>query len=321
MPEKKLSPQMEQHSVHRGLPILDPHASHDRGVGCGIPKPTPENPMIISASELRDFLRCRVRWWWRYQAKLQPKGGKAALDMGTLVHEITEAWYSLSPGLRTTKAMMKIARRACRVTTLQALTTEDRELIFAMCVGYARWVQDPDNADSDRRIGLQQCKPEEEFSLPLIPDGSILVRGKLDNCFEPHKRVVAVQETKTAKQFRDKGLDILIQLSVYLWALRLKYPKKKRYLAFYTEMRKQLPTDRVRAPLFQRQQVERTDAEVDQWVRDVQRAAMDMLNPAIYPNPNANCSWDCDFQIPCMARGTDDLEHILSTGYERKERR
>ena len=133
--------------------------------------------------------------------------------------------------------------------------------------------------------------------------------------------MVAIQETKTAKQFRDKGLDILIQLSVYLWALRVKYPKHKRYLAYYTELRKQLPTERVRAPLFQRQTIERTDAEVDQWIRDVQRTALDMINPAIYPNSNANCSWDCDFQIPCMARGTDDLEHILSTGYQIKERR
>ena len=58
-------------------------ASHDRRIGSGRAGwgPTPENPLIISASELRDFLRCRVRWWWRHQCRLIPAGGAAPLEL------------------------------------------------------------------------------------------------------------------------------------------------------------------------------------------------------------------------------------------------
>lgn len=310
-------------SIHRRSPgtTSQPNggwlASYDRMLG--LRTATPKHPLIISASELRDFLRCRVRWWWRYQCRLEPIGGKEALSMGSLVHEITEAWYSLSPGMRTQLAMKKITRRAIRATRLEALDSSARELIEAMCIGYAVWARTPNDDDNhDAGIGLIECFPEDPFELPLTPDGSILVRGRIDNRFKPHKRVMAMQELKTAGQFRDKGLETLIQLSTYLWAMRVKYPKNDRYIAYYTEMRKQLPTERVRAPLFQRQEIERTAEEVDQWVLDTQRAAMDMLDAAIYPNPNQNCSWDCDFQTPCLLRGTDDLEHVLSSAYRIK---
>lgn len=286
-------------------------------------RPTPQHPLVISASELRDFMRCRVRWHWRYQCNLVPVGGKEALSMGTLVHDISEVWYRLAPAKRTQKAMEKIARDRVKTTKLDALDTEAKELIEAMTIGFAAWARS-DHDDADASIGLAECFPEEWFELPLVKDRSIIVRGRIDNRFFPtnKKKTVACQELKTAGQFRDKGLDTLLQLSLYLWALRVQYPKHKRYIAYYTEMRKQLPSARVKAPLFQRQDVERTDAEIDIWIADTQRAALDMLNAAIYPNANANCSWDCDFQIPCALRGSpDDLKHVLTTGFKQKEKR
>lgn len=310
-------------SIHRRVPgtTSQPRggwaASYDRPLT--LQKPSPAHPLIISASELRDFLRCRVRWWWRHQIRLEPVGGKEALDMGTLVHAITEAWYRYPVENRTWQRMRKICREQIRETRLEALNTEAKELVQAMCEGYAVWANTPNEDENhDAGIGLTECFPEDPFDLPLTKDGSIRVRGRIDNRFKPMRRVMAMQELKTAGQFRDKGLETLIQASTYLWAMRVKYPKCERYIMYYTEMRKQLPTDRVRAPLFQRQAVERSAEEVDQWILDTQRAAMDMLDPAIYPNPNANCSWDCDFQTPCLLRGTEDLEHVLSSAYRIK---
>jgi hypothetical protein len=263
-------------------------------------------------------MRCRVRWHWRHQCQLVPIGGKEALSMGTLVHDIIEHWYKLPPKRRNVARMTALAKLKVKQTKLQALDSEARELIESMTIGYAAWAK-----HEDVEIGLGESFPEEWFELPLTEDGSILVRGKIDNRFFPAKlkKTVACQETKTAKSFRDKGLDTLLQLSVYLWALRVKFPKMKRYQAYYTELRKQLPTERVKAPLFQRQCVERTDEEIDIWIADTRRIALDMLNAAIYPNPNENCKWDCDFQDPCMMRGNaDDLQHVLRTQYKKKEK-
>ena len=279
--------------------------------------PTPETPIIISASELRDFLRCRVKHNWRHRLQLVPKEGAPALAMGSLVHGILEAWYGLAPARRTTKTMSKMARIAVRATTPKELSLDDLKLIEAMCVGYAAWAP-----EQDEIIGLVKCNPEEWFEEPLNEEGTILVRGKIDNVFEPSnlKKTLGCLEFKTKGQIRMDVVEMNLQLSVYLWALRRKYPKFKRYIAHYRVLRKQMPGPRVKADLFASEAVERTDNEIDQWAADTARSALDILDGAIYPNPMDACSFDCDFRIPCLLRGNDsDLKHVLKTEYKTKE--
>jgi CRISPR/Cas system-associated exonuclease Cas4 (RecB family) len=310
----------KQLSIHRPsareLPVLLP-ASHARAT---MVRPTPEHPLIVSASELRDFLRCRVKWWWRHQARIEQVTGAPALAFGSVIHEILEEWYKVPPKLRgNIKRMEKLAQAITRSSQYKELDDADYELINAMCVGYAAWAE-----QEDLESGVDVCTPEVEFDLPLIPDGSIRVRGRIDNVFEPTnlKKTMACMEFKSKKQIDTSGVDLLLQLSVYLWALRQLYPKRKRYIAHYTILRKQMPGPRVKADLFHRESVERTDEEIDQWALDTARAALDMLDAAIYPNPMDACSWDCDFKMPCMLRGRpEDLKHVLTTEYKMKEAR
>jgi hypothetical protein len=279
--------------------------------------PSPEHPLIISASELRDFLRCRVKWNWRHQARLEPVERPEALAIGTVVSVIQHAWYALPLARRTRKTMAKIAKRVTRDTTIEALSTEDRELVVAMCVGYAAWAK-----AEDAEIGLKEAFPEDWFDLPLTEDGSIRVRGRIDIRFEPQRRVMGFTETKAKSQIRVDMVDMNIQLSVYFWAIRMKYPKVREIRGYYQILRKQMPGPRVRAELFHREAFERTPEEVDQWVVDTRRAALDMLDAAIYPSPMDSCGWDCDFQVPCLLRGRpDDLQHVLETQYKIKQRR
>ncbi len=309
-----MRPEQQLVSIHRRRPasLL---AAQDRSEQ---PNPTRKTPLVTSASELRDFLRCRVKHHWRHQCRLEPIEKPNALAIGILVHEILEEWYA---NLRRTPTLMKdIAADRLRETTFTELKIEDKELIGSMCIGYAFWAK-----EADREIGLEFCEPEKWFEFPLVEgDRSMLVRGKIDNVFYPRKfkRTVACQETKTKGQIRVDTVDMNIQLSVYLWALRQMYPSMKRYIAYYTILRKQMPGPRVKADLFHREHVERTDDEIDQWAVDTRRAALDMLDGAIYPNPMDSCSWDCDFTNPCMLRGRpDDLTHVLTTMYKEKERR
>lgn len=281
--------------------------------------PSPDNPLIISASELRDFMRCRLKWWWRHQVRIEPKRRSSNLAIGTVVHQIMERFYRLDPSKRTRKRMVSIAKKVVATTTERSLMTEDLELIQAMVEGYAVWAKEEDEA-----IGLLKCEPEHAFELPLVPDGSVLVRGFIDNTFKSKafRRTMGYLEVKTASQIRTDALELNLQLAVYLWAMRQLYPKAKRYIAYYTVLRKQMPGPRVRADLFHREIIERTDTEIDQWVRDTQLAAMDMLNPSIYPNPTRDCNWDCDYRHACMQRGDDaDVMHILKTEFKTKEKR
>lgn len=284
-----------------------------------MPPPTKARPLIISASELRDFLRCRVKHHWRHQVQLVPNTGTEALAFGIVVHEILEAWYRLPAAKRTPRSMLRIADARFEQTLPREIGIEQVELIRAMVTGFAEWI-----LPQDREIGLTTCQPETWFEEPLTEDGTIIVRGKIDNVFEPSsfKRTVACSEYKTKGQIKLDVVEMNLQLSVYLWALRKLFPKMKRYIAYYTVLRKQLPGPRVRSELFAREPVERSNDEIAQWAQDTQHAVLDMLDGAIYPNPTDACSWDCDFRIPCLLRGRpDDLAHALKEGYTLKERR
>jgi hypothetical protein len=291
-------------------------------------RPTPERPLIVSASELGDFLRCRVRHHWRYQCKLAYPQKNQNQSIGTLGHIVLEHWYKLPFGLRTVAAMARVADKCIKESykaakTEMNLTLKDRQLIRAMCIGYAEWTLNKKHEYSDKVIGLGKCEPEEWFDEPLTEDGSIRVRGKLDNRFFPdaYKKTVGLLESKFKGQIRYDATENRLQLSVYLWALSRKYPDMKRYMAFPQILRKQMPGPRVKAALFWRDMVERDRDEVDQWVVDTRHAAMDMLDGAVYPSPMDSCGYMCDFNIPCLLRGNRrDLLHVLKTEFVKLER-
>ena len=282
-------------------------------------KPTRDNPLKISASELKTFLRCRVKWNWRYNLKYVAKAPARNLLLGSLVHLLLEKWYSLADKKRTVKAMERIAKKTLKATSPDELSVEDLQLAQAMVVGYAAWAK-----LRDAKIKLRKIEPEMWFDYPLTDSGLIRVRGKVDAVFGVGslKNTMGCFEHKTKKAIRIDMVDMNLQLTVYLWALRKRFPKAKRYIAYYNVLRKQMPGPRVKADLFVRESVERSKDEIAQWEIDTERAVLDMLDCAIYPNPMDACGWDCDYETPCMMRGRPgDLQSVLKRDYKKKERR
>lgn len=281
------------------------------------PVPTRKRPMIISASELRDWLRCRVKHHWRYQCRVVPIEEPENLAIGGAVHQLLEGWYRNPWKERTVKRMDFVVRNYFKGTTTRELDADNTELVKAMAIGYAAWAR----GGEDENIGLRECNPERWFELPLTDSGRIIVRGKLDNEFVVRalKRAMGVCEFKTKGQIRVDMVDMNLQLSVYLWALRRLHPKFRRFLAYYTILRKQMPGPRVRSELFHREAVERSDEEIEQWAIDTERAVMDMPGAAVYPSPMDSCGWDCDYQGPCLMRGNpSDLKFLFKTKFKRK---
>lgn len=310
--EEKVKDTRRRIHHRRRLPIIGAADRHRRPS-----KPSPEDPLIISASELRDFLRCRTRWYWRYIARLQPLKKAVPLTMGSIGHDILGHWYQIPQfKKRTVSAMEQIADKILAETDPEEMTLDDIELLRAMCVGYAAWAR-----PRDRELKLSKPQSELFFNEPLTEDGTIRVIGYIDLVFEARylNGTIGSLESKFKGQIRMGGIDQNIQLSLYLWALSRIYPDAKRYIAWYQVLRKQMPGPRVKADLFARESVERTVDEVKQWELDTQRAALDMLDAAIYPNPNDNCSWDCDYQTPCLLRGTQDLEGVLKTQFKTRD--
>lgn len=309
-------------SVHRrkDLPIL---ASSGRPIK--IPKPTKEHPMYVSPSELSTFLRCRVKWLWGVQLELEPNEGFNLREMGSLFASIQDEYYLLPWQKRNERRMTKIAQRLIAKTKMENLSTEDRELLLAISGGYARWASNPNPKGKDLTdpvIGLRDCTPEEKFCVPITKDKRIWLRGRLDMRFKPHgeKSTMAMQEGKMRKGIDFNPFEVSLQVMSYLHSMRYNHPGFKRYKAYPTVSRRQMPGPRVRAALFGREMFEKSDEEIQQWLTDIQYVCQDMLDPAIYPNKEDSCMWSCDFKQLCDLRGDPkDLKAVVKNEFHVKQ--
>jgi len=291
--------------------------------------PTPETPLIISTSEISQFLRCRLQWNWDKRVGLRSKKVSMPRVNGILVHATKEEFYKLERRERTPKAMDTAAKAAFKKVTEVPVTSKDRELATAMLQGYIAWVRDDDsNEHSDRNIGKKDVVPEWAFVLPLVKDRSILIRGKIDEMFEPriYKKVLALDETKTKNAISFDMMDLDAQLTTYLWAMwkssttdawllpePFRHRRYDRFIAWRTVLRRQMPGPRVKAPLFARESIERSPEDLIMWERDTLRVVRDMLDAAIYPTRRESCRYDCDFYELCLNRGNKhDLKSIIA---------
>lgn len=310
---------MTTQSMHKNIENPSPYASMARRE---FVKPTPENPLIISVSELVNFLRCRVRWYWESHCKLEPVSTRVPLIMGRVGHQILERFYDFDYGDRTELRIQQISKSIIKKTDPRELPREDKDLLEAMMIGYASWNRSKNNEYSDAVLKLRQRRPEHPFVIPLDKKKTIYVRGKMDLLFEPraYNKTLAFLESKFRGQIRMDNVEQKIQLTVYLWAMMTEFPKYKRYISYPQVLRKQMPGPRVKADLFHRTEIERTLPEINQWVLDTQRSALDMIDGAIYPNPMDSCDWACDFQKPCLLRGDKEtLKYVLEDNYQRRK--
>jgi hypothetical protein len=72
----------------------------------------------------------------------------------------------------------------------------------------------------------------------------------------------------------------------------------------------------------QREKVRRTPYEIAVAGRMLLYEGIDMLNaPYIYPNPNWDCKWRCDYKELCLAQNrNDDVEWMLESMYQKSDR-
>jgi len=298
-------------------------------------EPTPDEPLIISASEIGQFLRCRLQWNWDKRVGIVSRKVSAPRVNGILVHASKEEFYKLSRDQRDVDGMEKSAKAAFKKVKEVPINSKDRELATAMLLGYTKWIRSKKNENNDRAIGKRIVVPEWQFVLPLVKDRSILIRGKIDEMFEPtiYKRVLAMDETKTKNGIGFNMMDLDAQLSTYMWAMwrastdefcplppPFTHRRYDRLIAWRTVLRRQMPGPRVKAPLFGRESIERTPEELIMWERDTLRIVRDMLDAAIYPSKRESCSYDCDFYNLCLVRGNKrDVRNIIKEQFTLKE--
>lgn len=133
--------------------------------------------LILTSSEMADFLFCRRGWWLKYYLQFQPKRYSSPLSIGSMVHEWLEAKYraAITGDDYPTPADL-IGGHLERALELHPENEEDAvkdaKLAMIMCDGYPEWLEET-GADAGLEIIGSEMKVE-------APVGPYMLRGKID---------------------------------------------------------------------------------------------------------------------------------------------
>jgi len=187
--------------------------------------------MRITSSEIRQWLTCRKKWWFRYNQLLVPIKKQDALTFGSLVHKALEAAYTDKDWLKAIDLF-----EGYQDPEFEAEEAYRKAMAEAMVEGYL-------NQGYLEKLGHVVVACEYEFSVPLItPCGRkwprYMFSGKIDLITEDEYDNIYLWDFKTGS----KGLDsewaqLDLQMENYLWAMSQELDFPALHIV-YSQLRK-----------------------------------------------------------------------------------
>lgn len=273
----------------------------------------PDTPVIITHSDIKNFIECRRRWHYDYVLDFRPPEPLTGpLALGTRVHSALEAYYRDETDDPVAWIDQKGRDDLAALEVNPEAKPWDFDNMYAdMIVGrncmvlYMEWLVET-NADANYRV----VSVEEKVEVPLL-DGAVILRGKVDTLQEDMSNGSFC--TNDFKTTSDWGGDLRGQLErsyqhwCYLIAMAHNYPDRVVDCANYTVLRKvkKIPTTPPDSPLIQRFAVPSTRRSIGAKRAQIERIAMEMVNlstktdpEVFYPTPGDPCKW-CAYKSPC----------------------
>jgi CRISPR/Cas system-associated exonuclease Cas4 (RecB family) len=270
------------------------------------------NPVIITHSDISQFLTCRRIWQYNYILDFRPKEKLTGpLALGTRVHAALEAFY----GGETDDPVAWIVQKGKDDLAALELADDskpwdmdnmyDDMIIGKNCiVSYMDWL-----AETGADDRLETVSVEEKVEVPIL-GGKAVLRGKVDLLqVDISSGLLCVNDFKTYA--RDDGLREQLERSYqhwcYLIGMQALYPERNVECARYTCIRKlkKLPKTAPASPIVQRFTVPATRRNMKTKRAQIERIASEMIylrdqtDPAVfYPTPGKHCNW-CDYRQPC----------------------
>ncbi len=304
-----------------------------------------ELAIVVRATEVTGFLGCRRKWWFESHngMNLEPRALNNKLRFGKAWHTALEYLYSGADPLQGfteqhEKDKKEIPEEVLMEEETQKELQENEKLAHDLLPLYAEWAcKEALPSDQD----LEPIATEQRLLIP-IGDGSIPYREylavKVDAVFRmKNSKLLFAMEHKTMGKSSSVGnpdnLPLDMQMGLQLWALRefVRYQGMEHTVAgdIFNLMRKQLPSNRVKAPIFGRHDVQRSNLELDllhhQLIGIVGEMKRAIAVPATrFHNPQpwgGMCAWGCAFRDACisMQRG-EDYEWILNAMFKPREK-
>jgi len=304
-------------------------------------------PRQVSNSEVQAFKRCRRKWWLTYHRKLKLKDRKPTgpLAIGTRVHlalatmydpetagridpfdvlerAVTEDWTAYKHAL--------VASGAPEDPSTIVQFNKDIALERIMLEGYVKWL-----AETGADAGLTLVSAETYMEAPIdVPNrDNVTLIGKLDARVTRDTdgaRLFIDHKTTQTFEVLERGLPMDEQMLHYHLLEWLADVEDGRCDgAIYNMIRKVKRGPTAVAPFYKRSEVHHNTDELNSYRARLSGVISDMLavedklnsgedlGMAVYPSPNRNCSWDCDFSRICHmfddgSRVEDALEDMYT---------
>ena len=283
----------------------------------------------VSPSQL-DAAACRLAWHLGYRLGYRPRRVSKSLDLGTGIHAALEALYK--SGADPVGAFVEwcAARRAEISPQWEddaRAMDEIEDLGTVMLAGYVdRYGDDPGfevlatEATLTARIPVPGKNTLSRYTMTARLDGIIrdLDSGRLFSL-----------EHKTYRSFSAAHFDLDHQFTAQVWLGQqclgdLGLEGEEIIGVLYNGLRKAVPTKRTTAPLFVREKIFRTRAQIDAFLHRAYNQCRDLSTASvrIYPQPNPMRCGTCSFRDPCIAyqRG-EDMGFILDNMYTSRAER
>jgi len=288
-------------------------------------------PKVFTNSELQMWQWCRQKWEFKTVEKLRPVGYGPSyhLHLGSAIHEGLQRYYDpknlLPNGERDGDLLLDSFqswhnRELEKVETFLAqyqrnMSDDIRgtmsaayELGSHMLMGYRTWAKVNDDFDV--------LETERKFVIPVYnavhePVPGIYYAGKWDGIVRNRtSKKILVFEHKTVSDTKTGHLVIDQQHTRYIMAAR-EILGWDVVGSLHNMLRKQKPGRGVRVWLFNRQEVHRSDDELEMARQNMLLQIDEMANAPILPSIRKECQY-CEYLSPCLAlqRREDATDYI-----------
>lgn len=285
---------------------------------------------------MKDWRRCRRKWWLGYYRGLQRQtvAFNRPLSIGSRVHRVLEAYYI--PGLDRPDPMeffrAGVERDVEEFTAFEKAIRKEADLCEAMLEGYLQWLEE-EGADADLKV----IQSEAEMEVPLIEGVTLL--SKIDARVErvsdgkrgalEHKTVQSLTDPLPRLQVDSQLLTE--HLVEFMTLLEEGREENRASFCLYNMLRKVKRSARAKPPFYGREEVQHNVEELRSHWRHVAQIAEEVKRThelldagtdpqeLCYPNVTADCTWDCPFSGPCLSGQFDDgsdVEQHLADEFE-----
>jgi CRISPR/Cas system-associated exonuclease Cas4 (RecB family) len=250
------------------------------------------HPEYVSVSELREFLSCPLRWWYKYRLGLWTDRTTPFFALGTSVHSGLQNWYEPIAGGKKTGDLGK-AYDAYKLTYAQEsqkvdwMAEKDADPIGQQAMGQemlraALTEGDPWVAHAVERTMYAEIKHSRLGKLP------IKLKAQVD-MITTNKDVV---EHKTASRKWEEGREHGdIQATAYVLAVRDNFDHDP-------EVTFNIISKSAKSPNVDRRVTRRGQDALDKLYISV-RAFLDAQEKGVYPNPSSWAHATCEYKEVC----------------------